>query len=268
MDAYWETMQASAHRGPSPHARDHRDVRAVADSVLVLAVADGSGGTDARRGFLGARWAVEEMMRRAIPLAHLVAEVDGDVGRWPLLVEHAGRLGGAVCRDWRERARTHEANGPADGVQRAGVPVRDAKLAAYGSSVLGAVLSPTLLFCWQLGGGDITVVGDRGIKVLFDEGGRGHRPGSLCDVRPGRSMRFHWQRADALGGCRLVLLNTDGLSRAFTDRADYHGFVANLYGRSVRRGTQSVRERLGGWLDHAAERSDADATLVAAYADH
>ncbi|HTJ72123.1 MAG TPA: protein phosphatase 2C domain-containing protein [Actinospica sp.] len=271
MDAYWETMQASAHRGPAPYNRDRLDLRVVAGSVLVLTVADGGGSagmTHTQRGHLGSRWAVEELMRRAVPFARSVADIEDDADRWPLLVDRAKRLGGEIRRNWRDRARMHEANNPGDGIQRATTPVPPAALSPYGSSVLGVVISPSLLFAWQLGSGDIALAGERGTRVLFDDRPRGDVSDLLSDVRPGRQMRFHWQPTDTLGACRLVLLNTDGLTRAFADRAAYHGFVENLYARSVRRGAQAVRDRLGGWLDQAAERSTDDATLVAAYADH
>lgn len=267
VETFWETMHASAHRGASTYSRDHLDLRVVADTVLVLAAADGRGAADARRGHLGARWAVEELMRGAVPFARSVAEAEEDVERWPTLVDQAGRLGGEVCRNWRERARMHEANGPCDGMPQKAAPVHPAALAHYGSSVLGAVLSRRLLFCWQLGSGEISVAGEHGIQVLFDERPRARVPASLCAARSCRLMRFHWQPADALGRQRLVVLNTDGLSRSFADRPAYRGFVEGLYARSVRQDAQTIRDRLDGWLQRAAGRSGDDASLVAAYVD-
>ena len=261
--AVWETMHGSVHRGTGAYNRDHLGLRVVAGTVLVLAAADGRGVWDARRGHLGARWAVEELMRCAVPFARRVAETEDDADCWPSLIEQAGRLRGEICRSWRERARTHEANGPSGGVPWGASSVDPETLANYGSTVLGAVLSGRLLFCWQLGGGDISLVGEYGTRVLFNEWPG--VPASLCVARPGLLMRFHWQPVEAIGPRRLVLLNTDGLSRAFADRRAYRAFVEGLYARAVHHDVQAVRDGLDGWLERAAGRSGDDTSLVAAY---
>jgi hypothetical protein len=249
VDVPWETMHASVHLGSATPSQDHVSLRVVAGTVLVLCVADGHGAPDARRGHLGARWAVEESMRRVVPFAGRIAEVEDDPEHWPDLAERAGRLRAEIHRGWRERTRMHEANGPGDGTARI-APAR------YRSSLLCAVLSRRLLFCWQSGHGDIALIGEHGCRVLFED----------ADAEgPGRPMRLHWQPVDTLGGRGLVLLNTDGLSRGFADRAAYRAFVEGLYARVARRDAPGVRDGLDGWLEVLAGCSGDDTSLVAAY---
>ena len=249
VDVPWETMHASVHRGVTTPNQDHIDLRVVAGATLVLCVADGHGLPDARRGHLGARWAVEELMRRVVPFACRVAEVEDDPRYRPELVAWADRLRGEISSGWRDRVRMHEANGPGDGSA-------EGPRARYRSSLLGAVLSRRLLFCWQAGPGDISVICEHGSRVLFEE---------ADDALPRRRMRLHWQAADTLGGRGLVLLNSDGLARGFADRSDYRAFVEGLYARVARRDAQGVRDGLDGRLELLAERSGEDTSLVAAY---
>ena len=251
VDLPWETMHASVRRGSATPHQDHLDLRVVAGAVLVLCIADGHGAPDARRGHLGARWAVDEMMRRVVPFAHLIAQLEDDPARWPELAERADRLCREIRRGWRERARMHEANGLGDAAA-AIAP------SGYRSSLLGAVLSRRLLFCWQSGEGDIALIGEHGSRVLFEE------PDAAA---PRRLMRLHWQPVDALGERGLVLLNTDGLTRGFPDRPAYRGFVEGLYARAARRDAQGVRDGLDGWLTAFAEHSGDDTSLLAAYVD-
>jgi hypothetical protein len=245
----WETMHASVHRGAGTPNQDHVELRVMAGAVLVLCVADGHGAPDARRGHLGARWAAEELMRRVGPFARRIAEVEADPECWPQLAEQAEHLCGEICRCWHERVRMHEANRPGDGMAGT-APAR------YRSSLLGAVLSRRLLFCWQWGAGDISLVGEHGSRVLFEEA---DTEGPRC------RMRLHWQSVDALGARGLVVLNSDGLSRGFADRSAHRAFTEGLYTRVAERDAQGVRDELGGWLESLAGRSGDDASLVAAY---
>jgi Protein phosphatase 2C len=248
VDLPWETMHASVHRGSATPSQDHLDLRVVAGAVLVLCMADGHGMPDARRGHLGARWAVDEMMRRVVPFARRIAELEDDPERWPELAARADRLRREIRCGLRERARMHHVNG-------LGEAAADIEPARYRSSLLGAVLSRRLLFCWQSGEGDIALIGEHGSRVLFEE----------SDAARPRRMRLHWQPVDALGERRLVLLNTDGLSRGFADRPAYRMFVEGLYARAARRDAQGVRDGLDGWLEILAQCSGDDTSLVAAY---
>ncbi|HWG28507.1 protein phosphatase 2C domain-containing protein [Actinospica sp.] len=244
----WETMRASAQRGAgtAPN-QDHVALRVVAGAALVLCAADGHGSPDARRGHLGARWAVEEAMRCVIPFARRVVRLEDDPERWPELAELADRLCDEIRRCLRERARMHEANGPRDAVVGA-APV------AGNSSLLGALLSRRLLFCWQSGQGDIALIGEQGSRVPFE-----------ADAGPPRRMLLHWQPADALGARRLVLLSTDGLALGLADRSAYRAFAEGLYARMARREAQGVRDGLDDRLRAMAELSGEDTSLVAAY---
>jgi hypothetical protein len=267
----WETLQESVRGANKKYSQDHHGVRFVADgAVVVLSVADGHGSSRHRRSDLGSRWAVEEFIRCATPFARRVAdaESDDDPSRWPALAEAAGWLGRSVCARWRERARTHEANGPSDGVPLCGAAVGPSGLIPYGSTLLGAVVSRKLVFCWRLGDGDIVLVGESGAHHLFDDGEEqiGDDVDSLCGAEPWRQMRTHWQPLSPLGARKMVLLSTDGLSKSFAEADGYRLFAKDVYARAVQHDVAWVRSRLRTWLDRAAGYSGDDTTLVAAYA--
>ncbi|MFD4629264.1 protein phosphatase 2C domain-containing protein [Streptomyces sp. NPDC058284] len=240
--------------------------------AVVLAVADGHGSAAHFRSDLGAQWAVEEFTACARAFAHEAARVGDDAAGWPVLREEARRLPQQVGHSWHERARWYDASSPAHGARallraaHSGVPERPRPdLAAYGSTLIGAVLTEHMLFCWQLGDGDL---------VLVDGGGTPHTPlstgpdmgdetDSLCEPEPWRKMRLHWQPFTG-GAPPCVLLSTDGLSKSFADHQGFLDFATGLGSRAAGQGVAAVQAQLPDWLRRAAKFSGDDTTLVGA----
>ncbi|MFE0178118.1 protein phosphatase 2C domain-containing protein [Streptomyces sp. NPDC059002] len=246
--------------------------------AVVLAVADGHGSGAHFRSEMGARWAVEEFTACARAFALEVARVGDDASTWPGLRAEARRLPRQVGHRWHERALWHDANSPAHGSRSPGFGAVSARsgasgrkeppdLAAYGSTLIGAVLTEDMVFCWQLGDGDIVFVDRDGAPhtPLSTGPDMGDETDSLCEPEPWRKMRAHWQPFTG-GVPPCLLISTDGLSKSFADHQGFLDFATGLHDRAAEQGVAAVQAQLPDWLARAARFSGDDTTLVGAIA--
>ncbi|MCF3123207.1 protein phosphatase 2C domain-containing protein [Streptomyces arenae] len=273
---HWILLSGAVKGVAKKYSQDRGAALPVAGGrAAVLAVADGHGSAAHFRSDLGARWAVEEFTACARAFADEAVRVGEDAAGWPALRAEARRLPQQVGHRWHERALVHEYNSPSHGARspRAAARTRPPEqpgvpdLAAYGSTLIGAVLTEHMLFCWQLGDGDV---------VLVDAGGTPHTPlstgpdmgdetDSLCEPEPWRKMRSHWQPFTG-GAPPCVLLSTDGLSKSFADDQGFLDFATGLGERAAQQGVAAVQDQLPDWLGRAAKFSGDDTTLVGAVA--
>lgn len=265
----WETLQDSVRGANKRFSQDAFGVRTVGsatgDPVYVLCVADGHGAKQHRRSLLGARWAVEAFIGCAEPFAERLAARQDERGDWRRLSEEAEWLGRSVCHRWRERALLFDANSPSDGSADPLDPSKTAdRLIPYGSTMLGVVISRGLMFSWQLGDGDIVLVGERDAWWHPDEHSAllSTETDSLCGHEPWRSIRMRWQPLHAYGDRHLVVLATDGLANSFAEGSGLRAFTEGIYRNAHEHGAGWVRGRLPDWLGAAAAHSGDDTTLV------
>ncbi|MEU4659080.1 protein phosphatase 2C domain-containing protein [Streptomyces sp. NPDC023723] len=267
----WETLGESV-RGVGKRCNQDWYVCQGAGSAadpLVLAVADGHGSPAYARSELGARFAVDRFTVLAAEFGRAARDCH-DAGRLARLMTYArDDFPRALVREWRAAALGHwdrhrpvtDGAGPQPGA--------DEKLRLYGSTLIGAVLTPWLLVAWQLGDGDLAVVAHDGAlerPLAPAEEALGDETDSLCAPRAWRQVRMHWAPVFEQARLpRLVLLSTDGLSKSFAAADGYAAFVADLRDRlAADGGGAGVRDLLPQWLAQAARHSGDDTTLTAA----
>ncbi|GAA1895793.1 PP2C family serine/threonine-protein phosphatase [Streptomyces durmitorensis] len=236
--------------------------------AAVLTVADGHGSAAHFRSDLGSWWAVEEFTACAEGFAREAVRVGDDAKGWTGLRAEARRLPQQVAHRWRERALLHDWNSPAHGGLRLPGAVGGAPdLAVYGSTLIGAVLTEHMLFCWQLGDGDIVLVDADGTPrtPLSTGPDMGDETDSLCEPEPWRKMRSHWEPFTT-GPPPAVLISTDGLSKSFADHQGFLDFATGVTERAAGQGVPAVQAQLADWLERAAKYSGDDTTFVGALA--
>ncbi|AZM56183.1 hypothetical protein DMA15_29285 [Streptomyces sp. WAC 01529] len=274
--APWALLSGAVKGVAKKYSQDRGVALPVAGGrAVVLAVADGHGSAAHFRSDLGARWAIEEFTACARTFAYEVIRVGDDASGWTGLREEARRLPQQVGHRWHEWAVLHDRNSPAHGARSRRLgraeTERDRKeppdLAAYGSTLLGAVLTERMVFCWQLGDGDIVFVDDEGVPhtPLSTGPDMGDETDSLCAPEPWRKTRAHWQPFTG-GAPPCVLLSTDGLSKSFADHQGFLDFATGVSGRAAEQGVAAVQSQLPDWLARAAQFSGDDTTLVGAVA--
>ncbi|WP_371790286.1 protein phosphatase 2C domain-containing protein [Streptomyces sp. NBC_01471] len=268
----WTTLTGTVQGVNKPRNQDfhHAEGRGTAKEPLILAVADGHGSAAHARSSLGARFAVDTFTRQAEQFGELAAGAgtDGPPSLAWLLNHAQYSFPRRLVSAWRKEAlgnweRLQESE------QRADPAATDEqKLVLYGTTLIGAVLTPQLFAAWQLGDGDLTLVGDDGrveSPLAPVEAELGDETESLCSRDAWRLVRMHWAPVtDPSRLPRLVALSTDGLSKSFASDRGFTEFMTGLGERLSAEGTARVREVLPEWLAKAAQFSGDDTTLVAA----
>lgn len=238
------------------------------DEPLVLAVADGHGSAVHARSELGARFAVDRFVGLAAAFGRAARDCHerGSLAR--LMAYARDDFPRALVQEWRSAALGHwDRHRP---VADVGTPEPEAaeKLVLYGTTLVGAVVTPWLFVAWQIGDGDLAVIGHDGelLRPLAPaEEDLGDETESLCGAQALRAVRTHWAPLfDEARGPRLVVLSTDGLSKSFASAEGYRDFVVGLDDRLAAEGAEGVRAALPEWLRQASRYSGDDTTLVAA----
>ncbi|WP_236655661.1 protein phosphatase 2C domain-containing protein [Streptacidiphilus carbonis] len=263
----WQLVGGSVQGPGKPSNQDAFDAGGSggSGSPVILAVADGHGSAAHPRSAVGARIAVRQFVRLVGELMDTARSVElPEATLLRRLMSSAQHdLPRRLAAEWRREVLDHwqrqpgEAAGPEE------------RLLLYGTTLLGAVLTPQLFAAWQLGDGELTVVDDDGSvsQPLAPERARlGDETESLGEAHAWRSVRVHWAPIVAPGrGPRLVALSTDGLSKSFAEPDGITRFVGGLDEHLREQGLEQVRAVLSGWLGEAARHSGDDATLAAAW---
>ncbi|MEV6733551.1 PP2C family serine/threonine-protein phosphatase [Streptomyces sp. NPDC051364] len=266
----WATLRESVQGVNKTRNQDYCEVagRGTAEEPLIMAVADGHGSAVHARSHLGSRFAVDlfvEEARRFGALAQPRGEERPPSLAWLMhYAEHA--FPRQLVSAWREkvlgnweRTSSHEEPGLSE----------ERKLLLYGSTLVGAVLTPRVFAAWQLGDGELTVVDDDGrvtVPLAPAEADLGDETESLCSPAAWQRVRTHWAPVTAPSRApRLVAVSTDGLSKSFASDRGFLQFMAGLDERLSAEGADTVRAVLPEWLAKASQHSGDDTTLVAAW---
>lgn len=264
---------AGSVRGPNKKVnQDSCQVTQASDGrALILAVADGHGSARHFRSSLGSRWAVQEFTECVRPFAAHALAKEEDERAWQALFADARFLTGPICHRWREQVKLYEAANPAHPVTADGRRPRPvgADPVPYGTTLIGLLVTRRLLFCWQVGDGDVAVSAgpDRPPeRPLADkQEDLGDETESLCLDEPWTRMRVHARPLGPLGHKVLVIANTDGLSKSYATTDGYLKFASGIHEALDREGAQRVQGQLESWLTRASSYSGDDTTLVGVY---
>jgi serine/threonine protein phosphatase PrpC len=235
---------------------------------LVVAVADGHGGSKGFRSEIGANLAVDVAMEA---LVQRVPGLDPSIleerpgSWWPLLQEITGCWATAARADLAEQPFTErelqrlkeEATGGTDELARN-------PLLAYGSTLITVAVTPTVVYYLQLGDGDILTVwpgGEVRRPIPVDQRLIGNETTSLCLDNAWREFRVAADLAGRLP--RMVLMCTDGYANSFRDEGGFEQVGTDLLPIVERHGLDAVAERLEGWLTETAQQGAGDDATLA-----
>jgi hypothetical protein len=236
-----------------------------AGAGVAVIVADGHGSSISVRSSVGSRLAVEASGDLARELLDFAPE---GVERSTAKRQLEERAGEQLVRRWRDKVTTHLAEFPfleteqVNEYEIAGPGSRERFAAdpylAYGSTVVTAVATDTFMAFWQLGDGDLVVVGADGrvFRPLPDDPELfANATTSLCSADAYRYFRSAWWSGKS---APLVLASTDGLSNSYETDEGFLAFGPDIMARIATDGLDSVSERMPGWLRAISERGSGD----------
>ena len=235
-----------------------------ANATTLLAVADGHGAKQYLRSDLGARFAVAAFQRTAARYFGPGRPDPAHVDRAKLNREFTA----ALVLQWRRYVVLHATNNPPGGAALEATgghgPTSARTLTLYGTTLIGALVAPGMFAAWQIGDGELCVVGaDRApaFPLAPKTPDLGDETDSLCN----RDAVDHFQYIYSEEPPVLVSVSTDGLSKSFATHEGIIGFCDGLFTRLEQGDAAAVRDSLPGWLERAAAHSGDDTTLCALY---
>ncbi|MFE5855591.1 PP2C family serine/threonine-protein phosphatase [Streptomyces sp. NPDC056500] len=261
----WALRHGSVQGPAKALNQDWWDAQYTPDGALVMAVADGHGSAAHPLSHLGARYAVDVFTLCATEFAARAkgAGEGSGPGLRRLWADAHDRMPRELVRTWQgwvgDRHTPVAGEAPRTG---------PALLRAYGTTLIGAILTEELFVAWQLGDGDLTVVHPDGTvasPLTPQQLELGDETESMCSRQAWDLVRVHWAPiSDPARRPRLVTLSTDGLSNSFAAREGFIRFVRELDQRIDDEGLDPVGDALPGWLARAGSYSGDDTTAVVA----
>jgi hypothetical protein len=231
------------------------------DTELILAVADGHGSSAHPRSDTGAELAVGVFLEAA---ADLRPSIHPDEHLKQIKARAEQDLPRNVIRTWQQRVEQHLADHPPPDREPDAAPAA----VLYGTTIVGALISDTLVIGWQLGDGDLCFINADGqvtTPLRQDTQTLGDETDSLCSGNAALLMHTHWRPNPGADTPVLVALSTDGLSNSFISFDSYLEFLSGLHHLLRTEGAEKVKAEIPGWLHKASSFSGDDATLVVAW---
>lgn len=259
-DRTWRLLGASA-RGSSHERTGSPNQDAIGwlpldGGASLLVVADGHGGPRYIRSSVGSKIAVAVAQTEAA--AFVARHLDDEGPELQRAIQH--ELVPAIVESWALAVRADQADNP---LPEGG---RD-DLEAYGSTIVGALITPSALGFFQIGDGDVVTVTGDGIATRPlppDPRLVANATTSLCLPTAVDDARTGWLPADA--DVSIVWVSTDGYSNSFGEDAGFLAVGGDLVDRLLEGGVGGVAGHLSEWLGESARVGGDDTSLVAAVA--
>jgi serine/threonine protein phosphatase PrpC len=257
--AAWQVLARTA-KAARKNVNQDRYGSNVFPGGIALAVADGHGSAAHPRSDTGAQLAVDAFLSA---VDEFRAGLQPDLSLKQLKVRAEDYLPRNLVREWRQRIEDDLAKNPVDRYEH-NLP---ATPLLYGTTLIGAMITDSLVLGWQIGDGDLCLVtpeGQAATPLRNPSDALGDETDSLCSDDAQRLVRIFWGPTPALETPALIALSTDGLSKSFVSFGGYLDFITGVYQR-IRDGEDKVSEHLQGWLEQASSFSGDDTTLIAAW---
>jgi hypothetical protein len=252
---------ASHHRTGMPN-QDAAAAILDAAGLLILAVADGHGSAPHSRSDEGSHIAVEVATAAVRDAARAWHEgTDGDA-----IARALQALPERIIADWRSKVADALAATPLsmeESDRLAMLQFDDS--AAYGATLVLAVLHPRGGALIQVGDGDIHLVDTTGriSKPLPDEDAPGEATSSLCLPQAEAAVRMHLLRAADVAEIAAVVASTDGLVKSHNDKRVLRGSLTSLAARLASGAEAAFVTEVSSWLPQVSSAGNGDDISVA-----
>ena len=267
---YGESVKGATHVRNGAPLQDSYKIEKVSDDISIIAVADGHGSDKCPKSKNGSMIAVNVFCKVMKDYIKNYADDTESLITW-LNREGELRFAQNICDEWQRRVRKSFNDSKAE------KPLGDdgktdwkSVYKLYGTTLLGLLITPTYIFAFQLGDGDIQLVDESGVSsVVETEKILGTETHSLSKVNAWRKAASVIRRRDVSEGVPyLYLISTDGFANSYLTEADFTKTCREYFELIRIHGFDTVCANLGKWLTETSELGCGDdITVVMAYLD-
>lgn len=267
---YGESVQGASHIRKGVVCQDSYKQVQISENVALIAVADGHGSDSCPYSKSGSKIATNVFCKVIEGIYQNFSE-DMDFLMTYLNREGEVKVAQAIDEEWKRRIwKAHSDNKREKPVDENGNPDKEAVYKQYGTTLLGLMITPSFLFAFQLGDGDILYVNSTEIQPVI-EGDKilGTETHSLC-------KKDSWKKAISVIRNKdidedtpyLYLMSTDGFANSYRTQEDLYITCRDYYNLIKEHGFNAVTSNLKGWLSETSELGCGDdITVVMAYFD-
>lgn len=266
---YGECVRGASHIRNGVVCQDNCKYVLLSDDIALIAIADGHGSASCPYSKTGSKIAVNVFCRIIEDLFHNFEE-DMDFFMTYLNREGEVKVAQAIDAEWKRRVwKAHLDNKREKSMQANGEVDKAAVYKQYGTTLLGLMITPTFLFAFQLGDGDIMYVDSEEIQPVI-EGDKilGTETHSLCKIDAWKKAITIIRKRTSAAAPHFYWLSTDGFSNSYKTESDFRLTCRDYFKLIQEHGFETVATNLKDWLKETSELGCGDdITLVLAYFD-
>ena len=267
---YGKCIQGASHVRKDVVCQDHFKKVKYSDDIVILAVADGHGSDSCPYSHNGSRIAVRAF---CTIMSNLLDNFNQDLNFLSTYLNREGEIKVAQMIDTKWKAnvkKTHEHEKRKFPRDEKGEVDEAALYKQYGSTLLGLLVTPSFIFAFQLGDGDIVYVDKDGVTPVI-EGDKilGTETYSLSKIDA-------WKKAITMIRMKdigeelpcLYMMSTDGFANSYSSHQEFVKTCADYYTVIKENGFNAIEENLGDWLAETSEFGCGDdITVLMSYFD-
>lgn len=265
---YGESVQGASHIRNGVACQDSFKQVQISDEIILIAAADGHGSSSCPYSKSGSKIAVNVFCRIMEDIVNNFSE-DMDFLATYLNREGELKVAKAIDDEWKRRVwKVHSDNKREKVVDENGKFDKSAVYKQYGTTLLGLMITPSFIFAFQLGDGNVMYVDKDEIQSVIEcEKILGIETHSLCKADA-------WKKANTMIRKRNVAenipyfysLSTDGLANSYKSEDEFYVTLRDYYNLILEHGFDTVTANFKNWLNETSELGCGDdITLVMVY---
>lgn len=265
---FGKSVQGASHQRTGKECQDSKKILALPDGTVIVAVADGHGSDACPYSKNGSTIAVNVFCDVMKELCDSYRQ-----NREQLLTylnrEGDTRLAREIDEQWKARVLQFHSDSGRDWPE---IEEKEKAIehiyTLYGSTLVGLMLTPSFVFGFQIGDGDISYVDKDGYApFLMTEKIYGVETHSLCKVGAWKNAvadARRWKGEEHLPS--LFMLSTDGFANSYATDEIFENTCRDYFSMTEQHGARTVNAHLESWLSEtSAGGCGDDITLVMIY---
>ena len=250
--------------------QDSFGVLKLSDGVYALAVADGHGSSSCPYSKEGSDRACRAFLET---MKGLYENYNLNLGTLATLLNREGdtAIAKEICMKWQDKVKRAHRRAHREMPKTDDGRIDTSKLIKqYGTTLIGALVTPDYLFALQIGDGDISYIDGDGVHAVLESD-------KILGVETHSLSRNNaWEKAisaihtfDFIHSTSALMLSTDGFANSYVGEAGYETACKDYFDMLCQYGAQAVEDNLKDWLtETSAEGCGDDVTVMLCFTDN
>lgn len=259
------SVKGATHVRNGAPLQDSYKIVKYSEDISIISVADGHGSEKCPRSQYGSQIACNVFCDVMKEYLTKYADDTENLITW-LNREGELRFAQDVCDEWKKRIRKSFNRNKLEKLSgEDGKPVWKSVYKLYGTTLLGLLITPSYIFAFQLGDGDIQLVNKNGVfSVIETEKILGTETHSLSKVDAWRNAVTMILRRNAREELPyLYIISTDGFVNSYLTEEDFARTCREYFDMIENHGFEKVMANLEKWLSETSELGCGDDITVA-----